>query len=169
MERAENPSGLVVYKCAVCGKSWSKKASLMAHMGHGCSKEFDRLVVSLPKARKDWFLDYCKRHNSTSCHVLLAMFTLMETGEKQGATVLGSANPQYFVLQEFFGSRPRGHGKYDTTSMVGFGEGHAGVLCLWCDGARPGEIFCQRYGAAWVPESKCTDCSKNRFQKVLNI
>ena len=164
MERSENPSGLVVYKCAVCGRSWPKKASLMGHMGHGCAKAFDRLVVSLPKVRKEWFLDYCKRHNSTSCHVLLGMFTLMEAGEEKGVTVLSSPNPQYFVLQEFFASRPRGHGKYDVYDMEGVEPMTPQVLCVYLDGLGEGKIYCQRYGSAWLPASKCAGCSKNRFK-----
>jgi hypothetical protein len=121
--------------------------------------------VRLPKERRDWIVNYCKRHNTTTCHLLLAFCSFLEEGEKHGNIILGSPNPTFFVLQEYFMARPRGHGKYYTTSILGPGGPEPAVLCLWCDGFREGEVFCQRYGAGWVQASRCAACRYNRIGK----
>ena len=93
--------------------------------------------------------------------------TLMDAavlGDEHGVIKLDGPNPFVVQMQSFFASRPRGHGKYDVASAVGFEPTIPQVLCVYLDGFSGGKIFCQRYGAAWLSASKCDGCSKNRFQ-----
>jgi hypothetical protein len=156
---------VVIYKCVICGKSFSKRQSLAAHLGHHKDVEFAQFNVRIPKARRDWIVSYCQRHNTTTCHLLLAFCSFLEEGEKHGNIILGSPNPTFFVLQEYFMAKPRGHGKYDTTSMMGFEPEAPSVYCVFCGGFSGGLVFCQRYGSDWLPASRCADCPSNWFKK----
>jgi len=154
-----------IFKCVVCGKTFLKRESLAAHLGHHKEVDFKRLSVRLPKERLEWFENYCKKHNTTSCHLILAFFSFLEEGEKHGNIILGSPNPTFFVLQEVFMAKPRGHGKYDVAAATPFAGSNPSVLCLYMDGVDGDQVFCQKRGGLWLPLSVCSTCAKNRFQK----
>jgi hypothetical protein len=134
-------------------------------MGHHKDVEFAQFNVRLPKERRDWVVNYCKRHNTTTCHLLLAFCSFLEEGEKHGNIILGSPNPTFFVLQEYFGAKPRGHGKYDVAAATPYSVTSDRILCLYLDGVDGDQVFCQRRGGLWVPVAFCSSCPKNRFQK----
>jgi len=75
------------------------------------------------------------------------------------------SNPIIVNLTQNFGAKPRGHGKYDFSQFAGQPVSQPEVLCLYCDGVSADRVYCQRYGADWVPTSKCSTCPKNRLQK----
>jgi len=109
---------VIVYKCVVCGKSFVKRESLAAHLGHHREVEFARLSVRVPKDRLEWFKAYCKRHNTTTCHLILTFFDMLEAGEKQGHMVVGSPNPTVFMLKQYFAGAPRGRRKWQGLDRV---------------------------------------------------
>jgi hypothetical protein len=135
-------------------------------------------TVSFLASAKDYeeFKELCKLHGLTTCHLFNTFMFAMVEAFKRGGKVewdpktenlrasVGS-NPIIVNLTQNFGARPRGHGKYDAAYMTAPVPGSPAVLCLYCDGFREGEVFCQRYGADWIPASKCSTCPKNRFQK----
>jgi hypothetical protein len=127
--------------------------------------EMVQLNVDLPRDVRAAFVEVCHRHHTTSCHVLYSLIKAFIEGEKRGLVDLSTKNPVTVQVVNLFASRPRGHGKYDAARVVDARSDEAAVLCLYCDGVRGGEVFCQRFGAVWVPASKCSACPKNRFQK----
>jgi hypothetical protein len=155
----------VVYKCVLCSKAFNNVQSLRAHMKVHRDVEFEHFHVRLPRAKVEEFKEFCRRHNTTTCHMILAMIDAYIEGDKRGLIQIGSPNPAIVHLHQFFAARPRGHGKYDAAYMTVPVPGSSAVLCLYCDGFREGEVFCQRYGADWVPASKCSTCPKNRIGK----
>jgi hypothetical protein len=127
--------------------------------------EMVQLNVDLPKDVRAAFVEVCHRHHTTSCHVLYSLIKAFIEGEKRGLVDLSTKNPVTVQVVNLFAAHPRGHGKYDAAYMPAPVPGSPAVLCLYCDGFREGEVFCQRYGADWIPASKCSTCPKNRFQK----
>jgi len=97
--------------------------------------------------------------------MILAMIDAYIEGEKRGLIQVGSPNPVIIHLQQFFASRPRGHGKYDVASATPGAGSNPAVLCLYLDGVYGGEVFCQWVGGLWIPASRCMDCPKNRLKK----
>ena len=154
---------MIVYKCVVCGKEFSKREGLAGHMGHHKDVEFRRLSVRFPRERLDWFLDYCQRHNTTSCHLLLTFFDMLEAGEKTGSVVVGSPNPTVFVLNQHFASRPRGHGKYDFPRLFGSGCCGDEGECFIC--GKPAVVECFSPGTRRVPLCKRHCFYKNMFEQ----
>jgi hypothetical protein len=155
----------VVYKCVLCPKAFDNVQSLRAHMKVHRDVEFEHFHVRLPRAKVEEFKEFCRRHNTTTCHMILAMIDAYIEGDKRGLIQIGSTNPAIVHLQQFFASRPRGHGKYDTTSMLGFEPETPRVYCVFCGGFSGGLVFCQRYGSDWLPASRCADCPSNWFKK----
>lgn len=116
--RVSNPSGLVVYKCVVCGWSSFDKRALMGHMSHGCAKQLASLHVQLPAKLIDEFKDMCFRHNTTTCSLLRVLIDAYLTADKLGHGEVTTGNPLSVVVNEFFGARPRGHGKYNLGELA---------------------------------------------------
>ena len=158
-KRAQNPSGLVIYKCVICGKSWMKRESLQAHMRVHQDIDWKTFNVRLPKKKVDAFKDYCKRHNTTTCHMILAIMDMCLTADEVGHAALGSANPVVFTLQQFFNAKPRGKRKYDL-QPIPFGPLEDALSCNhlrqkeWVEG-RLG--WCSRCGR-WVTPGNCVSC-----------
>lgn len=155
----------VLYVCSVCGKGYSSRQGLAGHMNKHGDVEFARLSVRLPREKVERFKEFCKRHKTTTCALINALLTAVEKGAELGVVDLTSANPSIVQVQEFYASKPRGHGKYDTTYMAAPESSRPNVLCLYLDGVRAGEVFCQRFGGMWHPASRCGECPKNRLQK----
>jgi hypothetical protein len=159
------PDDVRVFKCVICGRTFLKRESLAAHLGHHKEVEFKRLSVRLPKERLEWFENYCRKHNTTSCHLILAFFSFLEEGEKHGNIILGSPNPTFFVLQEIFMARPRGHGKYDFGLGPGSEPGGLNVSCFYIGAVSGGDVYCNWLGGSWVSGQRCQTCPKNRLRR----
>jgi hypothetical protein len=158
-------SKVVVYQCIVCGRSFTKKESLMAHMR--VHKDADLVVfnVKLPRELVVAFKDLCERHHTTTCHLVATFMRAALAGDKTGLVNIGAANPLIVTVQSFFGAKPRGHGKYDVAAATPFAGSNPPVLCLYMDGVDGDQVFCQKRGGLWLPLSVCSTCPKNRFQK----
>jgi hypothetical protein len=155
----------VVYSCLVCGKAFSKRASLAAHMKVHRDVKMAQLNVDLPKDLRDAFNEVCRKHHTTTCHVIYTLIKAFIEGEKRGLVDLGTHNPVTIQVVNLFGARPRGHGKYDTSFGNSAISGNVGVLCLYVNGISGNEIYCQWRGGLWVPVALCSSCPKNRLRR----
>ena len=156
---------VIVWKCVVCGKSWDNVQSLRAHMKVHKGVVFRDLHVRLPVGRVEWFLAFCRKHNTTTCNMVLAMLDAYEAGEKAGVTVIGGANPVIAQVNTIVASRPRGHGKYDVAGLGTYIPNGPQVYCAFCGGFSGSLVFCQRYGSNWLPSARCVECPSNWFKK----
>jgi hypothetical protein len=155
----------VVYSCLICGKAFSKRASLAAHMKVHRDVKMAQLNVDLPEDLRDAFNEVCHKHHTTTCHVIYTLIKAFIEGEKRGLVDLGTHNPVTIQVVNLFGARPRGHGKYDVAAATPFAGSNPPVLCLYMDGVDGDQVFCQKRGGLWLPLSVCSTCPKNRFQK----
>jgi len=150
---------VTVYKCVVCNKSFMKKQSLAAHCRIHKDVEFAELHVRLPKEKVEGFKAFCKRHNSTTCHMVLSMIDSYLEGDKRGLIVVGSPNPAIVHLQQFFNARPRGKRKYDV-APIPFGPLEDALRCdhlhqkEWAEGRFGWCSVCGR----WVTPANCVSC-----------
>jgi len=130
-ESGEPESGeqLIVYKCIVCGKAFTKRQSLMAHLASHRDIEWAHLDVRIPKEKLERFKEFCRRHNTTTCHMIMTFIdAVMEAMERSGNYVevkpflkgaIGGSNPVIVNVQvhQYFMSKPRGKGKYDFSKL----------------------------------------------------
>ena len=155
----------VVYSCLVCGRAFVKRASLAAHMRVHRDVEFAQLNVDLPRALKDAFVEACRRHHTTTCHVIYCLVKAFVEGERRGLVDLSTKNPVVVQVVNLFGARPRGRGKYDF-GMAGLeAASPVGVMCFYLGGFVGGEVYCQWLGGSWVSMDRCAECSRNRLRK----
>lgn len=156
----------VVYKCFVCPKAFSSVQALRGHMRVHRGVEVGDLHVRLPKAKIEEFLAFCRRHNASSCHMILSMIDAYIEGDKRGLIQVGSPNPAIVHLQQVFPSRPRGHGKYDLSGLVGVVGGLPRIQCNYFGGVCEGKVYCRNRCYAWLPWEKCGSCEYNRVRSV---
>ena len=155
----------VVYSCLVCGRAFVKRASLAAHMRVHRDVEMVKAGFRVPKELWGVFVEACRRHHTTTCHVLYSLIKAFVEGEKRGVVDLSTKNPVVIQVVNLFGARPRGHGKYDPLGGVGSEPMALGVMCFYLSGFVGGEVYCQWLGGSWVPVSRCAECPKNRLRK----
>jgi len=155
----------VVYSCLLCSKAFTTRQGLAAHMRVHKDVEMVQLNVDLPKDVRAVFVEVCHRHHTTSCHVLYSLIKAFIEGEKRGLVDLSTKNPVTVQVVNLFAAHPRGHGKYDTTSMMGFEPEAPSVYCVFCGGFSGGLVFCQRHGSNWIPIGRCAECPSNWFKK----
>ncbi len=150
---------VTVYKCVICPASFTKQQSLAAHYRIHKDERFAELHVRLPKEKKEAFVEFCKRHNSTTCHMVLAMVDAYMEGDKRGLITVGSPNPAIVHIQQFFNAKPRGKGKYEPVPIP-FGPLEE---ALRCDHLRHREFeegrlgWCSKCGRMVTP-SNCLGC-----------
>lgn len=128
----------------------------------------------------DWirFKAFCKKHGLTTCHIINMVVKSLPMADQAGvhfevkngkldiSSVTGT-NPLVFNfdVREFFGARPRGHGKYDLAGAAGAVE-LPKVLCNFYGGVAPGRVYCRYRGLfAWLPWEKCRECERNRYRE----
>jgi hypothetical protein len=155
----------VVYSCLICGKAFSKRASLAAHMKVHRDVKMAQLNVDLPKDLRDAFNEVCRKHHTTTCHVIYTLIKAFIEGEKRGLVDLGTHNPVTIQVVNLFGARPRGHGKYDLENLPINDITQESVLCAYIDGVNGSKVFCQKRGGLWLPLSVCSTCPKNRLRR----
>ena len=122
----------VLYTCVVCGNAFSAKQSLMAHLKIHNDIEWKDFHVRLPKESVDKFQAVCKKHKTTTCNVILHLMNATVKGDEMGVIDLASSNPLVIQMVSFFGARPRGHGKYDFSSLLGRESLGSSDKCAFC-------------------------------------
>lgn len=155
----------VVYSCLICGKAFSKRASLAAHMKVHRDVKMAQLNVDLPKDLRDAFNEVCRKHHTTTCHVIYTLIKAFIEGEKRGLVDLATHNPVTIQVVNLFGAKPRGHGKYDVAAAVLDVAGGVRVQCAFLGGVSGGDVYCRRCGFGWQPLGRCGECSLNLYNK----
>jgi len=78
----------------------------MAHMRKH-KGAFMQLNVRLPRELVGEFKDLCRKHNTTTCHVLMTLIKAWLKGEELGMVSLSSPNPVIINVHETFLGKPR--------------------------------------------------------------
>jgi len=153
----------VLYTCVVCGKAFTKRQSLAAHMRVHRDVEFKRFSVRLPRELVDRFDEVVRRHKTTRCAVIHGIVQAVVQGEKLGLVKLNSANPMYVVVQDFYAARPKARGKYVPPPRFEPGRLFEVPRCglIQSVSLESGEVYCGGAGT-WVSPEKCRKCSFNQ-------
>jgi len=145
----------VLYECFVCGRGFSKVQSLRAHLkvhkGHG----FVRTHIWASGEKWKRFQALCKRHHTTTCHLLDVLIEAALKGDETGLVSLGAPNPVVVNISHVFLGKPRSPWKVDVSEAV-----RAGPCCPACgsgeirvispEGVVYREGRCFRCGAQWL-------------------
>lgn len=97
----------VLYTCLVCGKSYSKVQSLRAHFKAHKNSGFSRTSIWVEDRLWDEFKGVCKKHKTTTCHLLSTLIKATIKGEETGTIKIGSSNPVVVQVNEIFLGKPR--------------------------------------------------------------
>jgi len=97
----------VLYKCIVCGKAWSNKYSLRAHMKIHKGEGYRRTSIHVRTDLWEKFKELCKKHNTTTCHFLMALIEAAIKGEEVGVIRVGAPNPAIINIHQYFLGKPR--------------------------------------------------------------
>ena len=138
-----------VFKCVICGAAFSSKFGLMGHVR--CHKGgFKRFCVSLPVGDVEWFKDFARRHNSTTCHLLKTMIDAFRKGEELGVVKVGSPNPVVVNLYQMFLGKPRSGWKVEVPPSR-----EAGPVCPSCTSQ---DVCVFRQSGSGLIEGRCSFC-----------
>jgi len=151
MVRAVSASEIeVLYECFVCGRGFSKvqslRAHLKAHKGHG----FVRTAIWANGEKWRRFQGLCKRHHTTTCHLLDVLIEAALKGDETGMVNLGAANPLVVNVSHVFLGVPRSPWKVDVSEAARVGPG-----CPQCGGR---EISVKNSPEAGLSEGRCLRC-----------
>ena len=146
----------VLYKCLVCGKAYGSKQALRGHMNAHRGK-LKRTTIFVDECKWDEFKDFCKAHNTTTCHMLDSLLNLALRGKAEGIIEIAGPNPVIFNYTQVFAGKPRSPWKVDLTGHV-----PPGSRCLMCGSpiVRQWNVeftdclegYCSKCGAGWMIE-----------------
>jgi len=111
-------SDLVIYKCFVCGRAFTKVQSLRAHLKVHRGHNFVRTSIWVD--RDDWekFKEICEKHNTTTCHLLRHLLKAVIKGEELGVVKISAPNPVIINIYNYSGGPPRSRYELPATSFV---------------------------------------------------
>jgi len=72
---------VVVYKCVVCGRAFDRLAGLRGHLRVHGDVVWENFTVRIPKVLADEFRGLCRRHNTTTCHLIVGVMKACLRGE----------------------------------------------------------------------------------------
>ena len=120
-------------KCRFCGAEFPSIQAVRGHL-RSCKSRPTSVVTSVRISDEaNWvrFKAFCKKHGLTTCHVINMVVTALPMVDQAGVhfevkdgkiNISGTqgTNPLVFNfdIHEYFGSRPRGHGKYDLAELA---------------------------------------------------
>jgi len=119
-----------LFQCIICGVAYSNRQSLRARMKVH-KGEYMRTSIQVKKDSWEKFEDLCKRHKTTTCHVVNTLAEGIVDGEKSGNVSLPkilSPNPIVINLTHNFIGQPRSSWKVDVTESFPLTSPH----CLVC-------------------------------------
>jgi hypothetical protein len=146
----------ILYKCFLCGRSWSSKQSLRAHFKVHRNEGY--MPTSFYAKKEPWadFKTMCRKHNSTTCQVLNSLIEACLTGEKQGLVNLAAKNPIVINVSHHFLGMPRSRVKvpvsrpeYDRLGGVSVETEGSPDSCALCGRAPAYECH------SWPTEGNC--------------
>jgi len=145
----------VLWKCIVCGRAFAKKQSLRAHMKKHKGEGLQRTSIWVNKEKWERFKQLCRKHNTTTCHLLDALIDAAIKGEEHGVVNIAGPNPVIINLTHVFLGRPRSTWKAEVPVEI-----PPGPHCPVCGAREVSEtqpldgIFregrCLRCGATWL-------------------
>jgi hypothetical protein len=167
---------LTEYQCFMCGRTFATRQGLLGHLkAHKGS--YREVTFLAPLDLYDRFKSICKAHGLTTCHMLNTFMAMCVEAFRRGAVLTvdarthemrmeGGSNPMVFNINQYFGSRPRGHNKYAFASALEPAVGSSSK-CGFCSdapryvGVQDGvEIYLCRFHYAFV---------KNMLQTVKEL
>jgi len=98
-----------LFQCVVCGAAYASKQSLRAHMKVH-KGEYVRTTIYAKRGLWKRFDEVCRKHKTTTCHVLQALIEAAIKGEELGAvdlSKLAAPNPVIIQVNQTFLGKPR--------------------------------------------------------------
>jgi len=98
-----------LFQCIICGKAYASKQSLRAHMKVH-KGEYVRTTIYTKRGLWKRFDEVCRKHKTTTCHVLQALIEAAIKGEELGAVDLSkiaAPNPVIINVNQTFLGKPR--------------------------------------------------------------
>lgn len=146
-----------IFPCVICGRAWSNKQSLRAHMKVH-KGEYLRTSIHVRKDLWESFSEVCKKHKTTTCALLDVLMKATLAGEESGSidlTKIGTPNPVVISVQEVFMGRPRGRNRLEISRMIPEGPGcptcgSREVRTISPEGVEYSEGSCLRCRARWL-------------------
>jgi len=145
----------VIYTCMICGRAWSSKQSLRAHMKAHRGEGYQSTHIVVRSGQWEEFKKLCRRHHSTTCQVLDGLIKMVLVGEARGVIDLRTPNPITLSVSQVFLGAPRSKWKFPLE--LGF-RGRLPV-CRSAYEVRSvdGAIACSRWGRN-VSVAECDRC-----------
>lgn len=109
-----------LYQCVVCPAAYDNPQSLRAHMKVH-KGEYARTTIYVPVDLWPRFNEICKKHKTTTCHLLKSLIESVIRGEETGSVDLrriGSPNPVIINVSHVFLGRPRSGLKVDVSDLA---------------------------------------------------
>jgi len=98
-----------LFQCVICGAAYVSKQSLRAHMKVH-KGEYLRTNIIVKRSLWNRFNEVCRKHKTTTCHVLQALIEAAIKGEELGAVDLSkiaAPNPVIININQTFLGKPR--------------------------------------------------------------
>jgi len=146
-----------LFKCIVCPKAFGSKQSLRAHMKVHKGEGYRTTHIVVRGGEFARFEEMCRRHNTTTCHLLGVLIRAALRGDETGMIDIGAPNPAVINVHEYFLGKPRSAWETSVTEVAL--HPRAG-RCPECGSGevvetRPNELgildgSCRRCGAKWL-------------------
>jgi len=146
-----------LFQCIICGAAFDTKQGLRSHM-RVHKGEYMRTSIHVKREAWKAFNELCKRHKTTTCHVLNTLIEGILEGAEKGNIDLPrilSPNPLIINLTHIFLGRPRSGWKAGVPVEIPHGP-----HCLVCGSRKVSQTYpldgqfiegrCLECGATWL-------------------
>lgn len=149
-------SDVTLYECIICGRAFTKVQSLRAHMKVHKGHDYVRTSIWVKGGQWEKFEALCKKHHTTTCHLLSTLVDAALKGEETGMVHIGAPNPVIINVSHTFLGSPRSAWK---VPVSGFEE-HV-PHCPSC-GSLKVRVFRPEF-ILGVLEGRCEGCGAEWF------